>query len=525
MRPHRASATSTQSAERSELPRSASPGSVGYLGEESMMLQNPSALQFDDETEAETAEFYAKTLLSTGAAALPSQMLVAALTDAYFEHIHLHQPLVDRTDFERFQSPLLVHSVCMLASAYGHRRGGISQLSAAKKYYLKAKLLLATEHERNKLVVLKALCLMTCRSMTGPTVICLDSLWHWLGAASRFAIHMGLHKEATYSGNQDAGTRRRMWWHLFNQDKLVSFCYGRPLMIHMHDTDVQPLSQSDFPEEHPDNNIFIERTKVCMIFGQLADGRYNPNLSYGDMVPIGQAFETWVCELPAELTLQRTDSKPYRRVVSELHILYYACLLIYQLSLMKVEPVSSSVRATFEECVQTASQIIRVFEEIQCRNDLLYMAPINAWFCYLAGVVQIRARATFSGPGGGFDDNLATVRTVLQELSATVPSSSLVLGNLKRAELSGETLPGQYPAHSVNPSAGGSANDEANNEENITTESLAGPDGRRNPLNVLSGLGEGMDSSSLFLPGTLIADGNVAFDFDDVFVDQIFQYQ
>ncbi|KIW95649.1 uncharacterized protein Z519_04234 [Cladophialophora bantiana CBS 173.52] len=525
MRSHRASATSTQSAERSELPPSASPGSVGYLGEESMMLQNPSALQFDDETEAETAEFYAKTLLSTGAVALPSQMLVAALTDAYFEHIHLHQPLVDRTDFERFQSPLLVHSVCMLASAYGHRRGGISQLSAAKKYYLKAKLLLATEHERNKLVVLKALCLMTCRSMTEPTVICLDSLWHWLGAASRYAIHMGLHKEATYSGNQDAGTRRRMWWHLFNQDKLVSFCYGRPLMIHMHDTDVQPLSQSDFPEEHPDNNIFIERTKLCMIFGQLAEGRYNPNLSYGDIVPIGQAFETWVCELPAELTLQHTDSKPYRRVVSELHILYYACLLIYQLSLMKVEPVSSSVRATFEECVQTASHMIRVFEEIQCRNDVLYVAPINAWFCYLAGVVQIRARATFSGQGGGFDDNLAIVRTVLQELSATVPSSALVLGNLKRAELSGGTLPGQYSSHSVNPSADGLANSEANNEEHITTESLAGPDGRRNTSNILSGLGEGMDSSSLFLPGGLIADGNVTFDFGDVFVNQIFQYQ
>jgi hypothetical protein len=188
---------------------------VGYLGEESMMLQNGNALQTDDETEAETTEFYTKSLLSTGVVNLPPKMLVAALTDAYFEHIHPHQPLVDRADFERFPSPLLVHCVCMLASAYGHRRGGINQLSMAKKYYLKAKLLLTTEHERNKLVVLKALCLMTCRSMTDPTVICLDSLWHWLGVASRFAIHMGLHKEATYRGNQDAGTRRRMWWHLF----------------------------------------------------------------------------------------------------------------------------------------------------------------------------------------------------------------------------------------------------------------------------------------------------------------------
>lgn len=296
-------------------------------------------------------------------------------------------------------------------------------------------------------------------------------------------------------------------------------------MIHMHDTDVQPLSQSDFPEEHPDNNIFIERTKLCMIFGQLADGRYNPNVKHRDIVPIGQAFETWVCELPAELTLQHKDSIPYRRVVSELHILYYACLLIYQLSLMKVEPVSSSARATFEQCVKTASQMIRVFEEIQCRNDVLYLAPINAWFCYLAGVVQIRARATFSGQDGGFDDNLEIVRTVLQELSATVPSSALVLGNLKRAEISGGTLPGQYSAHSANPSANGLANPEANNEENITNESLAGPDGRLNISSILSGLGEGMDSSSLFFPGSLIADGYVNFDFGDVFVDQIFQYQ
>lgn len=296
-------------------------------------------------------------------------------------------------------------------------------------------------------------------------------------------------------------------------------------MIHMHDTDVRPLSQSDFPEEHPDNNIFIERTKLCMIFGPLADGRYNPNLSYTDIVPIGQAFETWVCELPAELILQHTSSNPYRRVVSELHILYYACLLIYQLTLMRVEPVSSPARTTFEECVQTASHMIRVFEEIQCRNDILYVAPINAWFCYLAGVVQIRARATFSGQVGRFDDNLGTARAVLQELSATVPSSALVLSNLKGAELSGGTLPGHRSANPANLSVDGLSNSEPNHEDHVTTESVTGPDGRRNPSNILNGLGEGLENSSLFLPGNLATDGNIFFDFGDVFVDQVFQYQ
>ena len=295
-------------------------------------------------------------------------------------------------------------------------------------------------------------------------------------------------------------------------------------MIHMHDFDVRPLSQSDFPAEHPNNNIFIERTKLCMIFGPLADGRYNPNLSYADIVPIGQAFETWVCELPAELILQHTSSNPYRRVVFELHILYYACLLIYQLTLMKVEPVSSSAKATFEQCVQTASHMIRVFEEIQCRNDIVYMAPINAWFCYLAGVVQIRARASFSPQGGRFDDNLATARAILQELSATVPSSALVLSNLKGAELSGGTLPGHRSANPANLSVDGLANSELNHEH-VTTESVTATDGRRNPSNIPRGLDEGLDNSALFLPGNLDTDGNVFFDFGDVFVDQLFQYQ
>jgi hypothetical protein len=293
-------------------------------------------------------------------------------------------------------------------------------------------------------------------------------------------------------------------------------------MIRMHDSDVQPLSQNDFPKAHPDNHIFIERTKLCVIFGQLADGRYNPSLSYADIAPIGQAFDTWVSELPADLALQTMGSKPYRRVVSELHVLYYACLLIYQLSLMKLETLSSLAKTVFEKCVQTASQMIQVFEEIQCRNDVLYMAPINAWFCYLAGVVQIRARATFPGQGNGFDNNLEIVRTVLQELSATVPSSSLVLGNLKRAELSGGTLPGQNSTHSANSSSQGFGNLDSNNEESITNDSPTDPPGRRNPSTILSGLGEGVDGSSLFLPD---ADGNVNFDFGDVFFDEVFQYQ
>ena len=196
-------------------PTKSSTGSVGFLGEESY-LRNASVPDFVDDTLAETAEMREKIVQVTGATVPPPKMVIAALGDVYFDHIYPQYPLVDRADLVHdASSPLLLLSLCLVGASYGHRRASKSQISMANQYYLKVKTLLDVEQEKDNVIVLKALCLLTCRSVKLPTQVCLESNWHWQGVAVRYAIHMGLHKESTYAGRQDGGSCRRLWWHLF----------------------------------------------------------------------------------------------------------------------------------------------------------------------------------------------------------------------------------------------------------------------------------------------------------------------
>lgn len=188
---------------------------MGYLGQESL-YQNPGPCGLVDDTASETAELRETILKATSAAELPPQMLVNALADSYFHHVYPLEPIVDPDDLIGPQpSPLLVSSICLIGTTYGHPHGFISQLSAANKYYLKVKILIVIDYEKNDLFVLKALCMLTCRSVKLPTQISMDSSWHWLGVAIRHAIHMGLHREATYECKEERRVLRRLWWHLF----------------------------------------------------------------------------------------------------------------------------------------------------------------------------------------------------------------------------------------------------------------------------------------------------------------------
>ncbi|KIV97954.1 hypothetical protein PV10_01649 [Exophiala mesophila] len=426
------------------IPQS-SPESVGYMGEESF-LRNPSVPPFVDDSAAETTSWAEKILHLTGATIPPSNMLVAALADLYFEHVYPHQPIVDRADLVKYQSsPLLLHAICVIGSSYGHPRASVSQLKAANSFYLKAKTLLDTEHEKDNLVTLKALCLLTCRSVRLPTHISLQSNWHWQGAAVRYAIHMGLHKETTYASREAAGCCRRIWWQLFNHDKMSSFCYGRPAAINIRETDVHKPSQADFPSYHPDNDIFIAKTELSIVLGRLADARYAASSSEAELNSIGDALKDWIQGLPAALQLyDGADRNPFRRVISELHILYFACLIIYLQALAKLDSSSGPSKETLEGCVDAASQIARLFEEVELRNEVTYLAPINNWYCLLAGVIQIRARATFPDKKASRTEELQAIKNVLKQMTACVPSSNLILKNLERCERVSRDLPDPF---------------------------------------------------------------------------------
>ncbi|KAF2719718.1 hypothetical protein K431DRAFT_228144 [Polychaeton citri CBS 116435] len=70
--------------------------------------------------------------------------------------------------------------------------------------------------------------------------------WVWLGAAVRTAQDMGLHHESGVFSPLEQEMRRRVWWSVYNWDRIVSMEVGRPLLIDDDDCDVsEPLPVDD----------------------------------------------------------------------------------------------------------------------------------------------------------------------------------------------------------------------------------------------------------------------------------------
>lgn len=185
---------------------------LGYLGEESF-LSNTCMPEIRDAQPTEATIFAEAILRATHATVLPPPPLVDALVEVYFRCLFPLLPVVDRRDLTaRPQSILLMQCICMVGSHFRHPP---KSTPIADQFYWKIKTLLSIGHEEDTLTTLKSLCLIATRSSESPTRVSLNSPWHWVGVATRYALNMGLHREMTYGGLSNPGMSRRVWWHLF----------------------------------------------------------------------------------------------------------------------------------------------------------------------------------------------------------------------------------------------------------------------------------------------------------------------
>jgi hypothetical protein len=81
-----------------------------------------------------------------------------------------------------------------------------------------------------------------------------------VGLAIRMAIGLGLHKklDANAPGSQDEqflDTRRRVFWALYNLDRMVSFNMVRPQGIHDEDIDIEVGCSAQRQEAHTDVTV------------------------------------------------------------------------------------------------------------------------------------------------------------------------------------------------------------------------------------------------------------------------------
>jgi hypothetical protein len=147
--------------------------------------------------------------------------LYDAVVDFYFDLMWPIVPAVDRSEIEGPNASLILQNIVYFAGTLMRRSKDYPPLATPEDYYLKVKALLFVNYEKDKLNVLKTLCLLGYWNPSPPDLITLDSPWQWTGMAIRLAQQMGLHHEETYLRSRDPRINRRLWWCLF-----VSIDYG-----------------------------------------------------------------------------------------------------------------------------------------------------------------------------------------------------------------------------------------------------------------------------------------------------------
>ncbi|OBT40827.1 hypothetical protein VE00_08597 [Pseudogymnoascus sp. WSF 3629] len=220
-----------------------------------------------------------------------------------------------------------------------------------------------------------------------------------------------------------------------NTDKLQSAGYGRPPAISFHQFDTRMPTMEDFPTHHPDNEVFIYKTKLLVILGKITAAQYQYRLdcppTLEEAMSIVGSLKEWVNGLPEDLCLYNGSVRRlYGRSALELHIIYFVCVILINRFCEKPNRSWASLKTP----IVAASCIASLFEEIYYRDEIIYMAPINNWFCMVASIPLIISIKLLPEKQSLFTENLATIKSVLEQMALRTPSSELILSSVNRVE-------------------------------------------------------------------------------------------
>ena len=284
--------TTTSTSQRRKLLRPG--GQVIYLGETfnlTYLLQQTSSepqgaqkLHFPcpvDESEASkktrSIDGLAMELLQRqGAFELPPLEVCHSLFRTYFRCVQPHYPILDPQyfaahfiDLSNPPSWLLLQAVLFMAA--GHcdmpvlKAAGFKSRSEARlTLFKRTKALYDADHELDKVTIVQALFLM---SFWWATPMDQKDTWHWLGNAISLALTMGMHRSTRASdmSQRDKRLWKKIWWSLFAEDKHAAAALGRPVHIHLRDTDIEPLEETDF-EDDSEPYAFGHQERVHVLY-------------------------------------------------------------------------------------------------------------------------------------------------------------------------------------------------------------------------------------------------------------------
>ena len=178
----------------------------------------------------------------------------------FFYHVAPAYPIIDRASFLfQFAIPhhppswLLLQAVLFAATCHCEenlvREAGFESRSKARMTLFKrVKALYDADHEKDKFTVVQATFLM---SIHWISPVDLKDNWYWLQVSINLALAINMHRSSkdSWMPPKLQILRKKLWWSLYTEDKLLAAALGRPARIHSNESDLEPLEMSDFDAE------------------------------------------------------------------------------------------------------------------------------------------------------------------------------------------------------------------------------------------------------------------------------------
>ncbi|KAJ5215373.1 uncharacterized protein N7498_001780 [Penicillium cinerascens] len=304
-------------------------------------------------------------------ASAPRVLRLSSLEEAeriagqYFDSMGYQYPFMSRPEFMGHLRHIYtggvpspeVHNAYHIILAISLLIGSADASQAAEFYHASQETLpLALQNEDLAAVrALLGLALYTMFATAGP------SIWHVLGATMRLSISMGLHKARSYATVAEEETSKRVFWSLYNLDRLIASTLGRPLGIADEDISVGlPRELNDDGTEAPGASamtIPLQVMRLRQIFSRIYRYLYS-NLPR----PSPQEVATMLGQFRHEVDDWRMTAPVYPSALlystSYYDYLYYTTLLLmYRPSPRNPTPDVTSIVS----CGDSSIQVIRSY--------------------------------------------------------------------------------------------------------------------------------------------------------------------
>ncbi|KAF5678610.1 major facilitator superfamily transporter [Fusarium heterosporum] len=334
-----------------------------------------------------------ETLVLWKALDIPPLAARQSLLSAFLDYCNLWTPVLEPKDihelscFDQEKTSMLLAQSLWLAGSRVTNSPSVVAFASSDDFYHRAKAVFWSGLETDGLSAIKASLMLQWYNPQAPEHVSFDNSGFWLKIGVGIAHQIGLHKEPPLGSSR--AIRRRLWWSLVARDSLISVAHGRPRVITLDDSDVQPPVATDFPDSLFAFQLFSAWVDICTVLGDISSCCMRRHMSRTKRLYIVNSLCRWTTSLPQELWVAPSSQPPHSYFANshnlparQLYLPYFTSLIV--LSRMQHSAGSLSVTATL-----AASFVARIFEDFLARDEIKVLAPISTRYCLISSMALV----------------------------------------------------------------------------------------------------------------------------------------